>query len=92
MSTKSDKYVGRTVEENGTDRFGDVTNAWDEPEGVVGLYVIVGYDAESDRLGGEFVTSDSEHWTIRPDRRSEQEKLNAGAAAVSAYLGRLLSF
>jgi hypothetical protein len=55
VSTKSDKYVGRVVDQNGSTKQGHVVNAWQGSEGVVGLYI----DVE-----GKYITSDSEHWTI----------------------------
>lgn len=65
MSTTSDKYVGRTVEENGTDRAGVVLNAWDLPERVTGLYVKP-FAGQWGKYGAP-LRSDSEHWTIRKD-------------------------
>jgi hypothetical protein len=56
------RWTARRVARNGTDQTGSVWHAWPQPDGSVGLYVLV------DGTDGQMERTDSEHWTIVRER------------------------
>lgn len=54
------RWIGLTVEYNGTERTAEVRNAWPMEDGSVGLFLRLEDDTT--------LTSSSEYWTVKVDR------------------------